>query len=267
MRGGSAEGLFIKAMKYSIVINQAAAVALSKELDLLDMAIFDYISSFANSPACTRINTPEGIFFWVSHKKIIDDMPLLGITTPRGIAKRIDKLIDVDILRKHPKCDLYQKTLYTFGAGYDRVQYTLEQEFQPLNNGSTPPEQRFGGPLNNGSRDYNISDYNITDNSESTRTREKKMLFRKSQTAALVSGDDFSQFERAFADLAEMGVDLVYYYHAVADWSDSSDTKRTERGWVATIRNFIRGDMQKGCLRKVAGASERFSMEYLNGDL
>lgn len=267
MRGGSAEGLFVKRMKYTIVINQAAAVALGKGLDLSDMAILDYIGSFANSQACLRVNTPEGIFFWVSHKKIIDDMPLLGITTPRGIAKRIDKLIEADILRKHPQCDLYQKTLYTFGFGYDKVVYTPEQEFQPLNNGSTPPEFSFGGPLNFRSGDNTNSDYKFINNTESKHAREKKMLFRQSATAALVSGNDFSKFERAFADLAEEGVDLVYYYHAVADWSDSSDTKRTERGWGATIRNFVRGDMQKGCVRKVGGGAPSFSMEYLKGEL
>ena len=265
MRGGSA-GASNKAMKYTIVINQAAAVALDKGLDLSDMAILDYISSFANSQACLRVNTPEGIFFWVSHKKIIEDMPLLGVSTTRSISNKIDKLIAAEVLVRHPQCELYQKTLYAFGPNYDAIMFTPEKNDDPLKNFSTPLEKNFGGPLKKNSGDYNITDYNIIDNIESTRAREKKMLFRKSQTAALVTGNDFSRFESAFADLAEMGVDLVYYYHAVADWSDSSDTKRTERGWGATIRNFVRGDMQKGCLRKIGGGPA-FSMEYLNGDL
>jgi len=253
-------------MKYTVVINQAAAVALNAGLDLSDMAIFDYISCFANSQACLRVNTPEGIFFWVSHKKIIEDMPLLGVTTTRSISNKIDKLIAAQLLVRHPQCELYQKTLYAFGPRYDEVFFTPEKNDDPLKKISPPPEKNFTPPLKKISGDNIIIDNIITDN-ENERTRKKKMLFRNSAVAALVKDGDYSQFERAYADLAEMGVDLVYYYNAVADWSDSSDTKRTERGWGATIRNFVRGDIQRGCLRKVAGASEKFSMDYLEGNL
>ena len=37
-------------------------------------------------------------------------------------------------------------------------------------------------------------------------------------------------------------------YNAVADWSDSSNTMRTARGWFATVRTFIRGDKEKNKL-------------------
>ena len=53
-----------------------------------------------------------------------------------------------------------------------------------------------------------------------------------------------------FAGAEYQDIDIVYYYHAVADWSDSSNTKRTDRGWLATIRNFIRSDMERGKLHK-----------------
>ena len=44
-------------------------------------------------------------------------------------------------------------------------------------------------------------------------------------------------------------IDLIYYFNAVCDWSDTKQgVKRTKRGWVATIRNFIRGDSERGKL-------------------
>jgi hypothetical protein len=47
-------------------------------------------------------------------------------------------------------------------------------------------------------------------------------------------------------------INLVYYYHAVADWSDSANKKRTKRGWIATIRNFIKSDKEKGKLHTIS---------------
>lgn len=47
-------------------------------------------------------------------------------------------------------------------------------------------------------------------------------------------------------------INLVYYYNAVADWSDSANKKRTKRGWVATIRNFIKSDKEKGKLHTIS---------------
>lgn len=84
---------------------------------------------------------------------------------------------------------------------------------------------------------------------EPTSDRSKKTLFRNSEIAALVverNGQlDYSAFEGLFVAPEFAQVDLVYYFHTVADWSDSSNTKRTKNGWIATVRNFIRGDISK----------------------
>ena len=47
-------------------------------------------------------------------------------------------------------------------------------------------------------------------------------------------------------------INLVYYYNAVADWSDSANKKRTKRGWIATIRNFIKSDKEKNKLHTIS---------------
>lgn len=63
-----------------------------------------------------------------------------------------------------------------------------------------------------------------------------------------VMEDVVYKLEKEFADLAEINVDLFYYFEAVKDWSNSSNTKRTSRGWKSTIRNFVRGDKEKNKL-------------------
>lgn len=45
------------------------------------------------------------------------------------------------------------------------------------------------------------------------------------------------------------GVDLDFYIDAVFKWSESSDTKRTDNGWIATIRTFMDSDIDKKKLK------------------
>ena len=108
--------------------------------------------------------------------------------------------------------------------------------------------------------------------------KEKKTLFRNSDVYKMVKfengvGVDYSEFESKFATPEFEKVDLVYYFHSVSDWSDQKNMKRTKNGWLATVRNFIRGDIEKKKLHlkpeyqapqkrlNVAGA-----MEFLNND-
>ena len=88
-----------------------------------------------------------------------------------------------------------------------------------------------------------------------------------------MGGGDYSKFEACFNTPEFAPVDLVYYFHCVADWSDQKNMKRTKNGWLATVRNFIRGDVERKKLHlktehqapqnriNVAGA-----MEYLKDD-
>lgn len=92
--------------------------------------------------------------------------------------------------------------------------------------------------------------------SENKPKKDRLTLFANSDVAKLVvftpSGvADVTALARILPDLAAQGCDLAYYYCAVRDWSDSSNTRRTARGWLATLRNFYRGDLDKGRARKI----------------
>ena len=110
-------------MKYTISINQFAAVNNGLDLDIIDLAIFDFIKDFSNSPKCVKMQTADGIYFWISHKLILESMPLLNIKTTQGLSKRIDNLIKANIIKKHPDCDKLSKTLYKFGSNYDLLTF------------------------------------------------------------------------------------------------------------------------------------------------
>lgn len=92
--------------------------------------------------------------------------------------------------------------------------------------------------------------------SENKPKKDRLTLFSNSDVAKLVTFTptgvaDVTALAKVLPDLAAQGCDLAYYFCAVRDWSDSSNTRRTARGWIATLRNFYRGDLDKGRARKI----------------
>jgi hypothetical protein len=96
-------------------------------------------------------------------------------------------------------------------------------------------------------------------------TEPRKCLFANSRFAK------FEDFEKCFDKPEFEQIDILYYYHSVADWSASKG--RMQKDWIAQTRNFIRGDKEKGKLhlkpqyqqgkQKIDVAS---AMEFLNDD-
>lgn len=90
---------------------------------------------------------------------------------------------------------------------------------------------------------------------------------RTSETACLFENSRFSDYNAFAAEFTApefAGVDILYYYHAVADWSAQKGKKMKD--WIATTRNFIRGDIEKGKLHRTAEAGSQLSpdaVEYL----
>ena len=105
-------------------------------------------------------------------------------------------------------------------------------------------------------------------------TDRRKTLFKNSPVAGLMTVNpdgsrDYTALLHKFPRSEYGDVDIVYYFHAVADWSDSSGTKRTPAGWLATIRNFIRGDRQRGqvhTITQTGGFDVDAALKYLNND-
>lgn len=77
-----------------------------------------------------------------------------------------------------------------------------------------------------------------------------KRLFRS--FFAEIDKGNYDELNSLFNAEEYADINLVYYYNAVADWSDSANKKRTKRGWVATIRNFIKSDKEKGKLHTIS---------------
>lgn len=177
-------------MKYTILINQYAAVKNGLNLDLIDLAIFDFIKDFANSSSCVKMQTPEGVYFWISHKLVLEAMPLLNIKTNQGLIKRIDNLINAGILRKHPNCDKYRQTLYCFGENYDLL--TFEDANLVDNH-----KQKFTTPINEslGITHNESLGNNINNNNNNNKIKKEAKASKENPTG--FSQADFSNEEKS----------------------------------------------------------------------
>lgn len=146
---------------------------------------------------------------------------------------------------------------------------------------NTNPSNKTDIPNTNPSKPANgvVGDLFPDEKGVDDKDKKRTSIFRNSEVYKLVKftpdgNNDYSEFEKLFATPEFERVDLVYYFHAVADWSETKQgVKRTRTGWIATVRNFIRGDVEKKNLHlkpeyqapqkklDVAGA-----MEFLNND-
>jgi hypothetical protein len=214
-----------------------------------------------------KLQTETGTFFWISHNVVIQELPILGITTGAGVVKRINKLIDAGLLARHPNCDLMRKTFYKFGPNYDKVCFVSHNEsLQATTNvwGSDNESLRVSHNESLGNQ-YTKFHNTIESNKPAdgglfptepafetiTVTRPRRTaepaacLFENSRFA------EYNAFAAEFTAPEFADVDMVYYYHAVADWSAQKGKKMKD--WIATARNFIRGDMEKGKLHRKDG--------------
>ena len=159
----------------------------------------------------------------------------------------------------------------------DAEKNTMKAEKIPVEAEKNPP---YINNIINNINNYNNNNIDASQKNFASQTHEepktKKTLFRNSEVAKMVkecaNGElDYSEFEEKFSSPEFANIDLVYYFHAVADWSDQKDMKRTKNGWLATVRNFIRGDAEKNKVKlKPQQNNNGFDMEgalkFLNND-
>ena len=273
-------GIFFECMQYTITINQFAVINAGLNLDVVDMAIFDFVKQYAQADKCMKLQTETGTYFWVSHNVIIQQLPILGISTGAGIIKRINKLIDAGLLARHPNCDLMRKTFYKFGANYDKVCFTTNDEsLQPTTNVEGTQNERLGGTHNEClGEQHNVNNHTTIEQNKAAdgglfpsepgfvpvtvtrplRTAEPAAcLFENSRYA------DFQKFDAEFTAPEFADVDIAYYYHAVKDWSAQKGKKMKD--WIATARNFMRRDKEDKKLHRVnsGGALSQDAIKYL----
>jgi len=89
-------------MKYTIEgFQQRTLVDLG--LDGTDALILRWYVDFKDSGNMAHKSLNGYVYYWISYKALIRDMPILGIKTTKQVSRRLDKMADAGVLRKHVK--------------------------------------------------------------------------------------------------------------------------------------------------------------------
>lgn len=131
-------------------------------------------------------------------------------------------------------------------------------DFDDAENTDSPQSEipRTGKSASSNTKESNTEESNMVDQDFFDEGKKvSKTLFRNSLASNMVA------FKKSLQKEEKIGVDLEYYYQSVMDWSDTKEGDgkkflRTAKGWIATARTFMRGDLEKGKLKILAKEGE-----------
>ncbi len=92
-------------MKNYITINQKNLIEIAKlkkiKVDAVDGLLFDWIQNFTNSEKVLKKLINNKLYIWVSYKSIREQNPLAHINNNEVVARRLDKLVQLGLLKKY----------------------------------------------------------------------------------------------------------------------------------------------------------------------
>lgn len=119
--------------KYSGNLNYRAAIELGLELDIIDLAIFDTLKDFSFSDECKSFNDNGKKYYLFAYKLIVNQLPLLGISTRQGIYNRLTRLSDAKLIEPHPNNKANSTAYYAFAENCSKMSYFAFSDSVPVN--------------------------------------------------------------------------------------------------------------------------------------
>ena len=225
-------------MRYNSVINNIKA----KEWDLTIQQAYLF-SWFYELPSwANKVMIENEIFYFASKNKAVEELPILTDKLDTMyryykqleekeliVIKKIDNKDYISLTSKGKEWNLYK-------SDYSENNPTLLGNLSENNSENNPT---YNNTIYN-NKESNNSQTLIPNNSLKTNTKEKR------ETKLFVDSiwNDFEAVKEYFIsrpDLIEKYAycDLKYYINKVDTWSENSGKKRTDRGWIGTIIDFI----------------------------
>jgi len=214
-------------------------------------------------------STAKSHFGWcyMTRENIAED---LGISKS-GVIKMIERMIEYGFLERD-NLTKYLKTSEMWQEVYleNHSKKTDGVQSVPSSVQSVPNLGVKSNPYNNRTDNNSIIkkelnckkavSLNLFDLEDKEDLKAKKVMFKNSLVA------NVEVFEKKFIGEEFKNIDINYYFHAVADWSLQKNTKilRTNEGWIATARTWIRNDFKAGKLKNKTSSKEQEQyLEYL----
>lgn len=226
-------------MNYNILINQFAGEKYFPTLDIIDLAIFDYLKNFY--PTSNKYSDTLGVWFWVSHTKLIKDMPKLKIKSKAGIIKRINNLIDYSIIERHPNSKNLGKSYYKIGSKWDLLikDDTSQQELLGGVDENKEVPNNENQDNNSTIEDPCTKDHILTwRNDFKTYKKELHKVYTN-----LINDSEYIREQEQFYYNVDIKLSLkkacVNFWGTEAGWGYKKKKKIDNIDWIGTLTNAI----------------------------
>lgn len=100
------------------VVNNVSLVKNFSSLDYNDIAILSTIEELLNLNEIERYEIDGNMWFNLPYNLLMEELPNLKIKTKMGMFKRLNKLVEVGLLKRCPKSKELNLSLYYFGEKY-----------------------------------------------------------------------------------------------------------------------------------------------------
>jgi hypothetical protein len=168
-------------MKNYIKINQGNLVKISKEkgikVDAVDGVLFDWIATFMLSGKALKKLIDNELYIWVSYKKIREDNPLCHISSNDVVGRRLNKLVELGILKKYLSKEDGNKVFFAI-TKFAHTYLLLDRELPTFESGGLPTFE---------SGNSKLIDSKLKDNKEATTEEDVKSAKQHSSTSAPIS--------------------------------------------------------------------------------
>jgi hypothetical protein len=107
--------------------DQAEALRLEPRPDATDLVLLRWLMDFAHTGKMETLRRDGRTFYWVKHAYVLDCLPILGITTSRGLRNRLQKLCAAGVLVHHEvRHKRGTRAFYGFGDAYEALTHRNE---------------------------------------------------------------------------------------------------------------------------------------------
>lgn len=141
------------------------------QIDCTDLVILRWFVDFY--PNMKKISVDGKEYAWLTHKKLITDLPLLDITK-RACIERMQKLVEFGILDYKLLKDGGTFSLYAFGANYINLVRSNDTGDMQSNGTGGMRSNDTGGVGQTDNKDSSISYPSISDSSIKEKKKERK---------------------------------------------------------------------------------------------
>lgn len=171
------------------------------KLDLQDLLILKQIADFPNRKAITKVIIQDEIFFWVSYKQLIEELPILDIGK-QALSDRLDKMSKLGLLKRTFQTigGNSNMTFFKMGDAYESLRYKKdEKQSEECKEDGYRSQTRDGIVSEYDTCRSQLRDINISVNKESVlelvdKEEKDKSFSKKTYDLSFVDGKYMSTF-------------------------------------------------------------------------